>query len=98
MVTIELRICGFFCHGCNHGKENFVALEQMRPLVGLPARTQLLTGGSVAWDVFYAQLRRAPTCSETGENATQAELTVRLRDPHAPAVLDNLETVASPGL
>jgi len=83
------------CRGCNLGKEHYVALEQYRSTVGLPARSQLIGAGPVACEVFYAQLRRAPACVETGQIAKDVELTVRLKDPHAAAVLDNLETVVS---
>jgi 5-methylcytosine-specific restriction endonuclease McrA len=86
------------CKGCNIGKEDFLALEQLRPSVGLTPRQSLLTVAPVQWAVFYAQLRRHPTCSDTGKKASEAELTVRLKDTYAPTVLDNLETVESPGV
>lgn len=85
------------CQGCNHGKENYLALAQLRSSVGLVARTQFFAAGPVTWEAFYAQLRREPACADSGKTAVEVELTVRLKDPHAPAVLDNLETVESSG-
>lgn len=85
------------CQGCNQGKENYLALAQMRSSVGLPGRTQFFATGPLAWEAFYAQLRREPACVLSGKAATEVELTIRLKDPYAPAVLDNLETVESPG-
>lgn len=86
------------CNACNQGKEDFLANEQLRPAVGLPRRSQLLSGGALPFDVFYAQLRRAPKCATSGQTALNTELTVRLVDPHGPPVLDNLATTESPGL
>lgn len=86
------------CRACNQGKEDFVAWEQTRPAVGLPRRPQLATPGSLPIELFYAQLRRSPICVDTGQDATSTELTVRLVDVGGPLVLDNLVTVASPGI
>jgi hypothetical protein len=86
------------CRACNEGKMDFLAWEQTRPSVGLPRRTQLSNPGSLPNDLFYTQLRRSPTCVDTGQNATATELTVRLVDATGPLVLDNLVTVASPGI
>lgn len=86
------------CRACNEGKSDFLALEQTRPSVGLPRRTQLSTSGSLPNEVFYTQLRRSPICVDTGQTATNTELTVRLIDANGPLVLDNLATVASPGI
>lgn len=86
------------CRGCNNSKEDFLALEQLKPSVGLTPRQSLLARAPVHWAIFYAQLRRNPIAVDTGKSATEAELTVRLKDNFAPAVLDNLETVESPGI
>lgn len=83
------------CGGCNEGKANFLSVEQMGPWSGLLDRQQLLSR-KVSLAVFYVQIRRAPFCSQTGVGSDSAELTVRLRNPNGPAVLDNLMTVASP--
>jgi hypothetical protein len=40
------------CNACNQGKEDFLANEQLRPAVGLPRRSQLLSGGALPFDVF----------------------------------------------
>jgi hypothetical protein len=84
------------CSPCNAGKEHYVAGEQMWPAVGLPRRKHVMRPRPVANDVFYAQLRRAPRCEHTGRGPTEVELTVELRDPNMPSVLDNLRTVESP--
>ena len=86
------------CRACNEGKSDFLAWEQTRPSVGLPRRTQLSTPGSLPNELFYTQLRRSPVCADTGQTATSTELTVRLVDASGPLVLDNLVTVASPGI
>lgn len=82
------------CHGCNLGKEQAVALEHLRPWVGLPGRADLLLSTPVSVAVFYAQLRREPHCYTTGKTAFDTELTVQPKRPSEPAVLDNLRTVA----
>lgn len=86
------------CGGCNQGKANYLTLVQLPPWVGLPGRSQLLGTGPLTFEVFYSQLRRSPRCETSGKDATAVELTVRLKDPHCPPVLDNLMTVESPGL
>lgn len=83
------------CGGCNEGKANFLSMEQMGPWSGLLDRQQLLRN-KVSLALFYVQIRRAPLCSLTGAGSDTTELTVRLKNPHGPAVLDNLVTVASP--
>jgi len=80
------------CVGCNGGKANFVALEQTNAWTGMIHRTQL-EGGAVSLALFYAQLRRHPMCSRTGATAATTELSVVLKDPARPVVLDNLITV-----
>lgn len=86
------------CKACNTGKADYTVWEQMRAFAGMPRRHDLLGRQPLSLDMFYAQIWRAPQCSRTGRDATTAELTVELRDPLAPAVLDNLITVESPGL
>lgn len=86
------------CAGCNRGKENVLALEQVRAWTGLVSRTSLLHTEVVDWVPFYAQLREEPVCSKTGKGPDEVELTVKLIDPDAPPVLGNLRTVESPGL
>jgi len=83
------------CGGCNEGKANIIAVEQMGSWTGLLERRQLV-GHQVSLALFYAQIRRAPICSKSGVGRDSAELTVELRDPTGPAILDNLITVASP--
>jgi hypothetical protein len=83
------------CQGCNGGKENILALEQLGAWTGLYNRKQL-QDHEVPLSLFYAQLRRQPRCAKTGVSAAEAELTVALRDPQGPAILDNLMTVVSP--
>lgn len=85
------------CKTCNEGKADHLALEQLRPWVGLPGRNQLLRQGPISPEAFYAQLRRSPRCEKTGKDRSVTELTVVLRDSYAPAVLDNLETAESRG-
>ena len=92
--SANLRV---ICSACNQGKADILALEQLQPWVGLPGRKQLLGGGPVSLPVFYAQIRISQRCSTSGQGPTETELTVTLRDATLPAVLDNLETVASPG-
>jgi hypothetical protein len=84
------------CHGCNVGKRDVVALEQSRSWTGYPERPSLINAAPVEFPVFYAQLRREPLCWRSGRAADAAELTVELKDLGAPAVLDNLMTVAMP--
>lgn len=84
------------CHGCNAGKRDVVALEQSRSWTGFPERPSLMKASPVELPVFYAQLRREPVCWRSGRAADAVELTVELKDPGAPAVLDNLMTVAMP--
>lgn len=86
------------CMGCNLGKEDYLALEQLKPSVGLTPRQSLLKAVPVHWAAFYAQLRRHPRCADTGKTAKETELTVRLKDKYALAVLDNLETTVSTGV
>lgn len=86
------------CAGCNLGKENVLALEQVRAWTGLVGRSSLLESEIVDWVPFYAQLREEPVCSKTGKGPTEVELTVKLIDPDAPPVLGNLRTIESPGL
>lgn len=83
------------CSGCNGGKANFVALEQTNAWTGMVERGQL-EGGTVSMALFYAQLRRHPKCSRTGATAETTELSVDLKDPARPVVLDNLITVTGP--
>jgi len=83
------------CGGCNGGKANFVALEQTNAWTGMVDRMQL-EDGAVSLALFYSQLRRYPTCSRTGATAATTELSVALRDPTKPVVLDNLVTVTGP--
>lgn len=85
------------CRACNDGKQDFIAWEQTRAAVGLPKRIQLLPG-TVPNELFYTQLRRSPVCVDTGQTARSTELTVRLVDANGPLILDNLVTVASPGI
>jgi hypothetical protein len=85
------------CGGCNQGKANYMALEQLPSSVGLVGRNQLLGSRSLSFEAFYTQIRRSPLCERTGQSPAVTELTVQLRDPRAPSVLDNLITVASPG-
>ncbi len=86
------------CDACNVGKANFIALEQTPSFSGLPRRGQLNGLQPLHHEVFYAQIRRAPICARTGLTARQTELTVELIDPTSPAVLDNLQTIESPGI
>jgi hypothetical protein len=86
------------CDACNTGKANFIALEQTPSFSGLPRRGQLNGTRPLPYEVFYAQIRKSPICVRTGRTARQTELTVELIDPTAPAVLDNLQTVESPGI
>ncbi|WP_115504253.1 HNH endonuclease [Mesorhizobium sanjuanii] len=86
------------CGACNQGKANYLALQQLKPWVGLPERAQLLGGSSLSFDVFYAQIRRSPSCFQSGRKADVTELTVALRDVHSAPVLDNLVTIESSGL
>lgn len=86
------------CRGCNTGKAQCVAREQLPPFIGLPQRDTLLARYPISADLFYAQLIREPTCSRTGQTAIECELTVEIVDPTKPAFLDNLTTVVSPGL
>jgi hypothetical protein len=86
------------CGACNQGKANYLALEQLKPWVGLQERAQLLGRGSLSLEAFYTQIRRSPICQRTGRGADVMELTVVLRDVRSPPVLDNLITVESPGL
>ena len=90
-TATNLRV---LCKACNNGKEATVALQHLRPWVGLPNRLELLTERPVSVFVFYAQLRRAPTCWKTGMAASDVELTVELIDPTLAPVIDNLRTVA----
>ncbi|WP_152904836.1 HNH endonuclease [Stenotrophomonas maltophilia] len=83
------------CTGCNGGKANFVALEQTYAWTGILEREQL-EDGAVSTALFYAQLRRHPRCSRTGATAETTELSVNLKDPAKPVVLDNLITVTGP--
>jgi hypothetical protein len=85
------------CRACNDGKADVLAWEQARSAVGLPKRPQL-SPGKVTNELFYTQIKRCPTCVETGESAAAAELTVRLVDANGPLVLDNLVTIVSPGI
>jgi hypothetical protein len=85
------------CKGCNNGKAEYITVEQTKAFTGLPGRSDLLGGNPLSTGVFYAQLRRAPHCAHTGKDARITELTVGLRDPTAPAVLDNLITLESMG-
>jgi hypothetical protein len=86
------------CRGCNLGKEQYLAAEQMRPFVGLPRREQFMGHGPIPFELFYAQIRLYPDCVRTGKTAKDTELTVELRDPRLVGVLDNLITVESAGL
>jgi hypothetical protein len=86
------------CMACNQGKAHYLAIEQFPSWVGLPGRAQLVGTGPLSFEVFYTQLRRSPVCKNTAKGPTESELTVQLLDPKAPAVLDNLATVSSPGL
>lgn len=83
------------CVGCNGGKANFVALEQTYAWTGMVERGQL-EEGTVSRALFYAQLRRQPKCIHTGATAATTELSVELKDPAKPVVLDNLITVTGP--
>lgn len=85
------------CGGCNQGKADYIALEQMGAWTGLVNRVQLVRQ-AVPLALFYAQVRRSSICSQTGVASSTAELTVQLRDPAGPAVFDNLITIVSPGL
>lgn len=93
----DYRNLKVLCRACNDGKQDFIAWEQTRAAVGLPKRIQL-TPGTIPNDLFYTQLRRSPVCADTGQTATATELTVRLIDVNGPLVLENLVTVASPGI
>lgn len=87
------------CRACNQGKEDYMLPEQMKPVTGLPRRRSLTsTSGVLPADLFYAQIRRAPHCHQSGVTATTSELTVAFRDARMPAVLDNLLTVATPDI
>lgn len=90
--TTNLRV---LCRGCNEGKADYLALEQMGAWSGLYKREQLING-AVPLSLFYAQIRKEPMCSESGARSDTSELTVELRDPKRPAVFDNLITVVSP--
>ncbi len=92
-TSSNLRV---LCRSCNMGKADYLALEQLRPWVGLPGRKQLLSQNVLSAEVFYTQLRRSPLCESTGLGPKATELTVQLRDPYIPGVLDNLVTVRSP--
>jgi hypothetical protein len=83
------------CDSCNGGKENYMLLEQMKPVTGLPNRKSLTSEGTLPLDVFYAQIRRSPRCYKSGATAAQSELTVELRKSDFPPVLDNLLTIAT---
>ncbi|MBB4100482.1 hypothetical protein [Sphingomonas kyeonggiensis] len=86
------------CHGCNHGKENILALEQVKAWTGLVPRRAFVEPAPLDWTIFYAQLRHSPQCCLTGRTAADTELTVRLIDPEVAAVLGNLETIESRGI
>ena len=86
------------CKGCNVGKANRIAREQLEPFIGLPQRDTLLARYPLSPDLFYAQLIREPACSQTKQTAIECELTVEIVDPTKPAFLDNLTTVMSPGI
>lgn len=86
------------CRGCNTGKAQCVAREQLPPFIGLPQRDTLLARYPISPDLFYAQLVREPLCRRTGKPATECELTVEIVDPAKPAFLDNLATIESPGV
>lgn len=86
------------CAGCNMGKENYLAAEQMHPFAGLPKREQFTRQRPVPFDVFYVQIRLYPECFRTGKTARETELTVELRDASLIGVLDNLVTVESVGV
>ena len=90
-TSTNLRV---LCRACNSGKEATIALEHLRPWVGLPLRPELLIERPVSLVVFYTQLRRAPVCWKSGRVAGEAELTVELIDPSLAPVIDNLRTVA----
>ena len=85
------------CSACNQGKANYLALEQLKPWVGLQERAQLLGRNSLSFELFYAQIRRSPSCERTGRKADVTELTVEVRDAGSSPVLDNLRTVESAG-
>lgn len=86
------------CNGCNFGKGDVLALEQVRAWTGLAGRDPLLRPGVVDWAAFYAQLRQSPRCHVSDAGPDTVELTVELVDPAAPPVLGNLRTVASKGV
>lgn len=86
------------CRGCNIGKAQCVAREQLPPFIGLPQRDALLARYPISADLFYAQLIREPACSRTGQTATDCELTVEIVDLAKPTFLDNLATIESPGI
>lgn len=85
------------CRGCNEGKAHYLATENVPAWTGLSFRPQL-EKGIVDPLLFFSQLRRHPACEDTGKTAADAELTVQLRDPTLPVILDNLRTVESPGI
>lgn len=93
----DAKNLGVKCRGCNNGKTQYLAMEQFPDWTGLCKRPQL-EEAVVPWELFFAQLLRQPVCEKSGEGASETELTVVLRDPLMPAVLDNLRTVASPGV
>lgn len=86
------------CNGCNFGKGDVLALEQVRAWTGLTGRDPLLRSGVVDWAAFYAQLRQSPRCDASDAGPNEAELTVELVDPGGPPVLGNLRTVTSKGV
>lgn len=83
-----------FCQGCNDGKKNYLCMHQSRPFVGLPIRGELREG-RLSTETFFAQLQRQPACQLTGRTAKEVELTVQLKRPSLPLVMDNLITVGS---
>lgn len=83
-----------FCQGCNDGKKNYLCMHQTRPFIGLPIRSELREG-RLSTETFFAQLQRQPICEITGRTAKEAELTVQLRRPSLPIVMDNLMTVST---